>query len=792
MPDTHSSLPVLPLRGLLIFPHTLLRFDVGRARSIMALERANASNNRILMLAQTNDQLSDPGEEDLFNIGVVAEIKELHKRGDSVQVVVMSLKRARVEMFDIVGENGDNTDEENQILYADAVELDDIPAEEAEHDVMLKMLIETLPRYVQAGKKLTSGNELINSSKKITDLSQLTDMAIGQLPISWNEKQTLLEELSVAARAQAVLSIMERDISMVDVERRIHSEVRKQMDKNQRDYYLREQIRAIHKELGEKEDRIEEIDELRKKLAAIVGITEEWREKVKKEIERLDRIPSAVAESSVLRTYIDTILGLPWDAATEDHLNIDEAEKILDTDHFALEKPKERIIEYLAVRQLSQSLKGPILCLAGPPGVGKTSLAKSVARALGRKFVRLSLGGVHDEAEIRGHRRTYIGAIPGRIIHAMSEAGVRNPVFLLDEVDKMSHDFRGDPASALLEVLDPEQNNTFSDHYLEIPFDLSQVLFITTANDAGAIPQPLLDRMELIQLSGYTEEEKLEIAKRHLLAKQLAEHGLTEDMLTIEDSAIQGIISEYTREAGVRSLERELARICRKAVKEIVRNPDQKFRVGRDELPAYLGIPRFRHTEAMGEDQVGVANGLAWTAAGGDIMPIEVLIMPGKGQIMLTGKLGEVLKESAQTALSFVRSKAEQYGLPNEEAEKRDIHIHLPEAAIPKDGPSAGITLVTALVSALGNVKVRRDVAMTGEISLRGNVLAIGGLKEKLLSAYRAGIREVIIPEDNRKDLEEFPEEVRNKMTIHMVGTYDQVLGLVIPSLANRIAAGGQ
>ena len=780
------SLPVLPLRGLLIPPHTNLRFDVGRPRSISAIEKAYETPDRkILLLTQINPDDVDPTEDKIYRTGTIAYIKEMNRNRNQVSVLMEGLERGTVQEFSFVGLI-EGLPEDQQCLYADVEVMPEPEEESLDKEVLVKMIVEALPRYVKVGKKFTG--DIVTAAPEITDLSCLTDMVVNQMPISIDEKQKYIEIVSPLARGEKLITALEHDIDIFDVEKRIQASVRKQMDKNQRDYYLREQIRAIQKELGDKEDRGEEMEKLRERLRKIVSMADDWREKIAKEINRLDTSGGSSAEASVMRNYVETVLGLPWDEVTEDSLDLDAAVRILDEDHFALEKPKERIIEFLAVRQMTKSLKGPILCLGGPPGVGKTSLAKSVARALGRKFVRLSLGGVRDEAEIRGHRRTYVGAIPGRIINAMLQVGVKNPVFLLDEIDKMSNDFRGDPASALLEVLDPEQNSTFSDHYVEMPFDLSQVLFITTANNVGAIPQPLLDRMELLSLSGYTEEEKLEIAKRHLVPKQLKEHGLEDEKLLIDDSAIKGIIEEYTREAGVRSLEREIARICRKSVVEIIRKPGEHIVVKREELHHLLGTPRFKHNEMFKKDQIGVATGLAWTEAGGDVMPIEVLVMPGKGQLTLTGKLGEVMKESAQTALSFVRSKAEQYGLTETMTEKMDIHIHVPENAVPKEGPSAGIALVTALVSAMGGTMVRRDVAMTGEITLRGQVLPIGGLKEKLLSAYRAGIKEVIIPEENNKDLDECPDTVKNKLVIHLVENYDQVLGLAIPSLASLVS----
>ncbi|MGE5599546.1 MAG: endopeptidase La, partial [Bacteroidota bacterium] len=584
-------------------------------------------------------------------------------------------------------------------------------------------------------------------------------------------------------RLEKLSAIMLRELEILEMERKIQIRVRKQMEKTQKEYYLREQMKAIQKELGEKDERQAEVEELRAKVADL-NLPEEARERVEKELERLERMPPMVAEAVVVRNYLDWIIALPWQKYTEDRLDLAVAETILEEDHYGLEKVKERILEYLAVCQLTKRLKGPILCLVGPPGVGKTSLAKSVARAVNRKFVRFSLGGVRDEAEIRGHRRTYVGAMPGKIIQVMRQAGSSNPVILLDEIDKMSMDFRGDPSAALLEVLDPEQNNNFGDHYLELSYDLSRVFFITTANTTHGIPRPLLDRMEVITISGYTEEEKVEIARRHLLPKQLAEHGLAETDLVLADRALQRIIREYTRESGVRGLERQLATVCRRTAKQIVKGQRTPVRVNPGTIPKFLGIPKFRYGTAENEDRIGVATGLAWTEVGGDILSIEVTVVRGKGQLILTGKLGEVMRESAQAGLSYIRSRAAELGIPVEFYEQCDLHIHIPEGAIPKDGPSAGITMATAMVSALSNRPVRRDVAMTGEITLRGRVLPIGGFKEKVLAAHRAGIKVIVLPRENEKDLEEIPENVARRLKFVPVKEMDEVLGVALAANA--------
>ncbi|MBC7104409.1 MAG: endopeptidase La, partial [Firmicutes bacterium] len=643
----------------------------------------------------------------------------------------------------------------------------------AEVEALMRSLVHHFEQYVKLSKRIPP--ETVVSIVNLEDPGRLADVIAAHLSLRIEDKQAILEAVNITERLEKLCAIVVRELEIVELERRINIRVRKQMEKTQKEYYLREQMKAIQKELGEKEDRTAEAEEYREKIAE-AGLPPEVAEKALKEVEKLEKMPPMAAEATVVRNYLDWLIALPWSKSTEDRLDIKAAEAILEEDHYGLQKVKERILEYLAIRQLAPQMKGPILCFIGPPGVGKTSLGKSIARALGRKFVRISLGGVRDEAEIRGHRRTYVGALPGRIIQGMRQAGSKNPVFLLDEIDKMSTDFRGDPASALLEVLDPEQNVGFSDHYIEVPFDLSQVMFITTANVQHTIPRALFDRMEIIYISGYTEEEKVQIALRHLIPKQLKEHGLSGEMLRISEGAVRRIIREYTRESGVRNLERQIATICRKTAKDIVGGKHQRAKVSAGNINYYLGTPRFRYGVAEKEDETGVATGLAWTEVGGDTLAVEVGLCPGKGQLILTGKMGEVMKESAQAAYSYVRSRARQLGIADDFHERWDIHIHIPEGAIPKDGPSAGIAMATALASALTGRKVRHEVAMTGEITLRGRVLPVGGTKEKVLAAHRAGIKKVILPVENRKDLEEIPRNVKGKMEFLFVDHMDQVL----------------
>jgi ATP-dependent Lon protease len=646
-------------------------------------------------------------------------------------------------------------------------------AKSTELQALMRSAYFQFEQYIKNSKRIQP--EVLASVSSIDEPGRLADVIASHLNLKIEDKQALLEAIQPEERLEKLYSILVQELEIIEMERKIHLRVRKQMEKTQKEYYLREQMKAIQKELGEKDERMAEAEELRARLEELT-LPEEVHARVIKEIGRLEKMPPMVAEAVVVRNYLDWVLSLPWDVYTEDHLDLDIAEQILNEDHYGLEKVKERILDFLAVRKLTKTLKGPILCLVGPPGVGKTSLARSIARAMNRKFVRFSLGGVRDEAEIRGHRRTYVGAMPGKIIQLMRQVGTKNPVLLLDEIDKMSTDFRGDPSAALLEVLDPEQNNAFGDHYLEVNFDLSQVFFITTANTMYNIPRPLQDRMELIQLAGYTEEEKIEIAKRHLLPKQVKEHGLSGEQLVLTDPVLAQVIRSYTRESGVRNLERELATLCRKTARRLVSNQATTVRVSKQNLHKFLGVPKFRSAVKEEENRVGVVTGLAWTETGGELLTIEVSVVKGKGQLLLTGKLGEVMQESAQAAVSYIRSRAAVFGIPEDFHENTDLHIHVPEGAIPKDGPSAGITMATAVVSALSGTKVRSDVAMTGEITLRGRVLPIGGLKEKVLAAHRAGLKKIIIPEENQKDLEEIPAAVARKLDFVLVETMDAVL----------------
>lgn len=772
MPENKEErFTVLPLRGVLVFPDMVIHLDVGRERSIAALERAMMQDNRILLVTQKQARVDEPTREDLFNVGTIANVKQMIKLpGGTIRVLVEGMKRARLlelhsgELF----------------LEADVALVEESLEKTPEKEAQLRSILYQFEQYSKISRKVPP--ETLAAVSEIEEPGRFCDIIASHLSLKIEQKQELLEAVDVSVRLERLGEIMAREIEILEIERKINMRVRKQMEKTQKEYYLREQMKAIQKELGEKDERMAEAEEYREKLAE-ANLPEEVEEKAVKEIERLEKMPPAAAEGTVIRTYLDWLLELPWSMETEDCLDLDVAEKILDEDHYGLQKVKERIIEFLAVRQLSNELKGPILCLIGPPGVGKTSLAKSVARAMERKFVRISLGGVRDEAEIRGHRRTYVGALPGRIIQGMRQAGSRNPVFLMDEIDKMSTDFRGDPSAALLEVLDPEQNSRFSDHYIELPFDLSQVMFITTGNISYNIPQPLLDRMELIHIPGYTEEDKLAIALQYLIPKQLRENGLTEENLVFSERAVRRIIREYTREAGVRNLERNISAVCRKVARKVVKDRDLKIRLTKQGLEKMLGIPRYRYGAAEKEDEVGVATGLAWTETGGDLLSIEVTLMSGKGKMTLTGKLGEVMQESAKAAMSYIRSRARSLGLEEGFYEKYDIHVHVPEGAIPKDGPSAGIAMATALASALTRTAVRRDVTMTGEITLRGRVLPVGGVKEKMLAAHRAGIDYMLVPAENRRDLSDIPQNVRRKVEVKFVEHMDEVLEYALVSL---------
>ncbi len=757
-------LPLLPLRGLLVYPATVLHLDVGREKSVRALDKAMLEDHMILLATQMDTQIDDPAAEDIYTVGTVARVKQMMKLPNgTIRVLVEGIERAKIISFM----------EEDDWFEVRAEILTPTERDHPEVDALVRAVTQQFEQFLQVSKKHTP--ETHAAVADIEDPGRLADAIAANLSLKMKDKQAILEAIEVTDRLETLLEILSDEREIVELEKKISQRVRKQMERTQKEYYLREQMKAIQKELGDKEGRIAEVEELREQLANH-KLSEAVHDRVEKEIDRLEKIPQASAEGSVIRTYIDWLLALPWEDEEQSEIDIHRARSVLDADHYGLEKVKERIIEYLAVQKLVGGHRGPILCLVGPPGVGKTSLAKSVAHALNRHFVRISLGGVRDEAEIRGHRRTYVGAMPGRIIQGMKTAGTTTPVFLLDEIDKMANDFRGDPASAMLEVLDPEQNSTFSDHYIEVPYDLSKVMFITTANTVHTIPQPLLDRMETIYLSGYTEVEKLRIAIDYLLPKQRKEHGLTKDRLSVSQDTMLRVIREYTREAGVRNLERQIASLCRKAAKLIVAGEKKRVTMTVKNLGQFLGSQRYRYGMAEQEDQVGVVTGLAWTEAGGDILAIEVSVVEGKGRLTITGQLGDVMKESAQAALSYIRSRARELEIPSEYMETHDIHIHVPEGAIPKDGPSAGITMATALASALTGRPVDRHIAMTGEITLRGRVLPIGGVKEKSLSAHRAGIDKILLPRDNEKDIDEVPESIREKMQFVFVDHMDQVL----------------
>lgn len=756
--------PLLPLRGLLVFPTMVLHLDVGREKSVQALEKAMMNDHFIFLTTQKDTSIEDPTEDDFFEMGTLTQVKQMLKLPNGTfRVLVEGLKRGKIEKFL-------RTDEyfEVRIQTYENEEVKDF-----EEEALMRMILDLFEQYIKMSKKVSA--ETFASVQDIEEPGRLADIVASYLPLKLKDKQDLLEKVNVKDRMNAIITFLNNEKEVIQLERKIGQRVKQSMERTQKEYYLREQMKAIQKELGDKEGKSSEIEILKEKIEK-AGMPDHVFEAAMKELDRYEKLPGTSAESAVIRNYLDWLIALPWKTETKDDINIKRAERILNEDHYGLEKVKERVLEYLAVQQLTNSLKGPILCLVGPPGVGKTSLARSVARSLNRKFVRVSLGGVRDESEIRGHRRTYVGAMPGRIIQGMRKAGTINPVFLLDEIDKMSNDFRGDPSSAMLEVLDPEQNKNFSDHYIEETYDLSKVMFIATANDLSTIPGPLRDRMEIISIAGYTEIEKLHIAKDYLIKKQLKEHGLQKQQLQIRDDAILSIVRYFTREAGVRGLERQIAKICRKTAKIITSGEKKRVIVTNKNIEEFLGKKIFYYGQAEKEDQVGVATGLAYTAFGGDTLQIEVSLAPGKGKLVLTGKLGDVMKESAQAAFSYVRSSAEKFGIDPMFHEKYDIHIHVPEGAVPKDGPSAGVTITTALVSALTGKPVRREVGMTGEVTLRGRVLAIGGLKEKTLSAHRAGLTTIILPKDNERDLDDIPESVREELTFIPVTHVDEVL----------------
>ena len=765
-------LPLLPLRDIIVFPHMVVPLFVGRQRSIKALEEAVANNKQIFLTTQKDAKVNDPMAEDMYQIGTVGNVVQLLRLPDgTVKVLVEGKKRGRIVRY--LGQT--------DCFWVEVEEVEEVHGRQTDLEVLTRSVNSTFENYVRLNKKIPA--EMIMSAAALDDPARLADTIIAHLGIKLEDKQVLLETLEPAERLEKVLGHMRSEIEILEVERRIRNRVKKQMEKTQKEYYLNEQMRAIQKELGEKDEFKNEIQELEEKIRQ-KKMSSEARDKVEKELKKLKMMSPMSAEATVVRNYIDWLLSLPWYEYTEDKLDIQEAERVLEEDHYGLEKVKERILEYLAVQSLVGQLKGPILCFVGPPGVGKTSLGKSIARSTGRKFVRVSLGGVRDEAEIRGHRRTYIGAMPGKIIQGMKKAGSGNPVFLLDEVDKMSTDFRGDPSSALMEVLDPEQNTAFNDHYLDVDYDLSKILFICTANMLERIPRPLQDRMEIIRIPGYTEWEKLHIAKKYLLKKQREANGLTEHNIDCPDSVLSTIIHSYTRESGVRSLEREIGALCRKVAIEVVKKDrSARVRLTTKNLAKYLGPTRYRITKAEQEDKIGVVTGLAWTDMGGELLATEVTVLPGKGKLTVTGKIGEVMQESAHAAMSYVRSRAEELRLDKDFYQRIEVHIHIPEGATPKDGPSAGVTMATALVSALTKIPVRHDVAMTGEITLRGRVLPIGGLKEKILAAHRGGIKRILVPLENKKDLQEIPAMVRKAVQIETVEHMDEVLrkALVLP-----------
>lgn len=761
-----ESLPLIPLRGLSVFPYMVLHFDVGREKSIHALEEAMVNDQLIFLTTQKEAETDLPTAEDFYQVGTIAKIKQMLKLpGDAIRVLVEGISRARI--VKLLQEDPFFKAEVEEEIFREEIRID------KELEALMRAVLDAFENYVAISNRISP--EILMSVTTIEEPGRLADVIASHMILKIEQKQEILEAFHPKERLEVLYRLLLREIEILEIEREINAKVKRQINKLQKEYYLKEQLKAIQEELGDYGGIDDEAEAYRERIQK-AKLPKKVEEKVLKEVDRLSRLAPGSAEGSVIRTYVDWILDLPWNKQTKDQLDIQRAKAILDEDHYGLRRVKERILEYLAIRQLAKDMKGPIICLVGPPGVGKTSIAKSIARSLNRNFVRMSLGGVRDEAEIRGHRRTYIGAIPGRIISAIKEAGSKNPVFLFDEIDKLSSDFRGDPAAALLETLDPEQNKEFTDHYLEVPFDLSKVMFITTANSLGTIPRPLLDRMEVIEVSGYTEEEKVVIAQRYLLPKQIKEHALKPENLQISEQTIRDIINYYTRESGVRNLERQIATICRKAARRMLEEKAKMVRVNPNNLKNYLGIPRFRYDKAQEKNEVGIATGLAWTVVGGDTLSIEVTTMKGNGKLVLTGQLGDVMKESARAGISYIRSKMEELKLPEDFYQTLDIHIHIPEGAIPKDGPSAGITMATAVISALTNIPIHKNVAMTGEITLRGRVLPVGGIKEKVLAANRAGIKKVLLPVENQKDIEEIPENVRRKLDLVFVEHMDQVL----------------
>ncbi len=768
MKNIEKNIPLLPLRGLLVFPSMVLHIDVGRERSVAALEQAMLGDSKIFLATQQDMRVESPDRNDLYEVGAVANVKQMLKLPNgTLRILVEGIARAK--MLDY--KEGDKYTSVDIEIHQDD------PTKDAETEALMRTLLSYFEKYAKISNKITT--ETIESVVDIEEPGRFSDVISSHLPLKVAEKQEILSIFNIKKRLDYLIIRLHDEQEVMALEKKINTKVKQAMERTQKEYFLREQMKAIQQELGDRDGKSGEVAELRKRIEE-AGMPEATRKVALKELDRYEKIPAASAESGVIRNYVEWLAALPWSEKTEDRLDVAYAEEVLNRDHDGLEKVKERILEYLSVRQLMNSLRGPIICLAGPPGVGKTSLARSIAESLDRKFVRISLGGVRDESEIRGHRRTYVGAMPGRIIQGMKKAGTTNPVFLLDEIDKMSNDFRGDPSAAMLEVLDPEQNNTFSDHYIEEPYDLSDVLFIATANDLSTIPGPLRDRMEIITIAGYTEMEKTEIAKNHLVPKQMKEHGLKKSQLVMKDEAIIDLIRYYTREAGVRGLERQVATVCRKAAKIIVSGEKKRVTVSSKMLVEMLGKHRFRYGQAETEDQIGIATGLAYTTVGGDTLQIEVSLTPGKGKLQLTGKLGDVMKESAQTALSYVRSLTNELGIKPEFFDEHDLHIHVPEGAVPKDGPSAGITMVTAVVSAITKKPIKREIGMTGEVTLRGRVLPIGGLKEKSLSAHRAGLTTIIIPKDNERDIDDIPEAIREQLSFKLVSQAEEVLQLAL------------
>lgn len=762
------ELPLIPLRGLAIFPYMILNFDIGREMSLKALDQAMLDDELVFLTSQIEAEVDEPTTEDFYHVGTICKVKQVIKLpGDTVRVLVEGVSRGKVK--EINEDDGYFKALVEEIIYDQENANEDIEVE-----AFVRNVFDAFEEYINIGNRVSP--EILVSLADIENVDRFIDTIASNIFLKTDQKQEILEEFDIVKRLELLYKILLEEIDILKIEKKITLRVKKQMNKVQKEYYLREQLKAIQKELGEDEDLTSEVEEYKEKLRKIKA-PKETKEKIEKEINKFSRTSPQSPDSSVSRTYLDTIFSLPWNKETRDKLDLKNAKEILDEQHYGLEKVKDRILEYLAIRKLSKSLKGPIVCLVGPPGVGKTSIAKSIAEALGKKFVRISLGGVRDEAEIRGHRRTYVGSIPGRIINGIKEAQTKNPVFLLDEIDKMAADYKGDPSSAMLEVLDPEQNKTFVDHYLEVPFDLSKILFVTTANSLSTIPGPLLDRMEIIEVSGYIEEEKLNIAQKYLLPKQIKENGLEEGFITIEESAMRDIINYYTREAGVRTLERTIGKVCRKIAKKFVEDPSlEGVVVTSKDLEEYLGRDKYLYDLAGTKPEVGIVTGLAWTSVGGVTLPVEVNVLKGKGQVVLTGSLGDVMKESAQTGISYIRSIADKFDIDQDFYKTEDIHIHCPEGATPKDGPSAGVTMATAVISALTKIPVRCDVAMTGEITLRGRVMVVGGVKEKVLAAHRAGIKKVLIPRECDAQLDEIPENVKEKLEIVLVDHMDQVL----------------